>query len=584
MFKFGGLIFTNMSLRYKIIFLFILAIVLPAFLLSVVVTSISRKALKNSIYYKQREILNRLEERITSQINRHQQLLLMHKDIARVSKKEQFETVKDIFKQGDAFTEISMLDKNGREQWKYSRGGSVKALINRANRPEFLEARRGFEYISRVSLSGQRSPYLMLSIPVNRKTNVLVAKLDLDDMWQWMKEIEVGKDGQAFVVDLEGNLLAHKDSERVWAHSNFSSLPIVKDFISYRQITSENWSEYKDEKGKNVVSLYKALPKEGWAVIIQVPAKEVYKPIRKMYQNILFWTFIWTSIFLVIGYKFVSRIIDPLELLKSQTKKISQGKLDTKLDIKTGDEIEELAESFEKMALSLKDLEDLRQDLIRMIIHDLKSPLSGIMGGLDYLEMRISGTLSPDQEKIISISKKSAQNLLVMIQNLLDISKMEEGKLELRKEKFDLSKIMTERFNQFEPLLKSENKTISLEIEKDVPIIDIDGALIERVLNNLISNALHHTVNEGKIVLGLKKVGDYVEVKVSDNGSGIPEEYKDKIFEKFVQAERKRSHLRTGTGLGLTFCKMAVEAHGGKIRVESEIDKGSAFVFTLPII
>jgi signal transduction histidine kinase len=572
-----------MSLRYKIIFLFILAIVLPAFLLSVVVTSISRKALKNSIYYKQTEILGRLEERITSQINRHQQLLLMHKDIARVSKKEQLETAKDILKQGDAFTEIALLDKNGREQWKYSRSGMVKGLISRANRPEFLEARRGFEYISRVSLSGQRSPYLILSIQLKGLSNVLVAKLDLDDMWQWIKEIEVGKDGQAFVVDLQGNLIAHKDAERVWAHSNFGSLPIVKDFISYRQITSENWSEYKDEKGQNVVSLYKALPKVGWAVIIQVPAKEVYGPIRKMYQNILFWTIIWTSVFLVIGYKFVSRIIDPLELLKSQTQKISQGKLDIKLDIKTGDEIEELAGSFEKMALSLKELEDLRQDLIQMIIHDLKSPLSGIMGGLDYLEMGISGALTPDQSKIIGISKKSAQNLLVMIQNLLDISKMEEGKLELRKEKFDLSKILTERFIQFEPLLKNENKTISLNIEKDVPIIEIDGALIERVLNNLISNALHHTVNEGKIVLGLKKEGDFIEVNVSDNGSGVPEEYKDKIFEKFVQAERKRSHLRTGTGLGLTFCKMAVETHGGKIRVESELGKGSSFIFTLPI-
>ncbi|MCB4792301.1 MAG: sensor histidine kinase [Elusimicrobia bacterium] len=571
-----------MSLRYKIIFLFILAIVLPALLLSIILTSISKKALKNSIFYQQEETLNRLSDRLTSQINHNQQLLFVHKNIGRMPKAEQLLTAKEIFAQSEDFTEIALLDKNAREQWKLTRSGPVKNLAKRTTKPEFLEAYKGFEYISPVYISGQRSPYLILSIPLSPASSVLTAKLDLEKMWQWIKEIKVGQTGQAFVVDLKGNLIAHRDPERVWMHSDFSNLPIVKDFISYKQINSENWPEYKDEKGETVVSLYRPLAKFGWAVIIQIPAREVYLPVKRMYQSILFWTFVWTSIFLVVGYRFVKRIIDPLELLKSEAGKISQGKLDIKLDIKTGDEIQELAGSFEKMALSLKELEELRQDLISMIIHDLKSPLSGIMGGLDYLGSGLLGELTPEQKRIVEISNKSGQNLLIMIQNLLDIAKMEEGKLELRKEKFDIAKILLERFNQFEPLVKSENKTISADIGKDIPVIEIDGALIERVLNNLISNALHHTLKEGKIVLGLKNLDKFVEISVTDNGSGIPEEYKDKIFEKFVQIERKRVHLRTGAGLGLTFCKMAVEAHNGKIRVESEPGKGSSFILSLP--
>jgi signal transduction histidine kinase len=103
------------------------------------------------------------------------------------------------------------------------------------------------------------------------------------------------------------------------------------------------------------------------------------------------------------------------------------------------------------------------------------------------------------------------------------------------------------------------------------------------VLNNLISNAIHHTSGEGSIVIKAKKSGNFVEISVSDNGAGIPAEYIDKIFEKFVQVERKKVQLRTGAGLGLTFCKMVVEAHGGKIRVESELNKGSSFILTLPI-
>jgi signal transduction histidine kinase len=172
--------------------------------------------------------------------------------------------------------------------------------------------------------------------------------------------------------------------------------------------------------------------------------------------------------------------------------------------------------------------------------------------------------------------------MLEMIQNLLDVAKMEEGKLELRKEEFDIAAVARERKQQFETLARNEHKTISADIEKGLPKIKAEKNMIERVLNNLISNAIHHTSPEGSITISAKKLDNFVELRVSDNGVGIPAEYLEKIFEKFVQVERKKAQLRTGAGLGLTFCKMVVEAHGGKIRVESELNKGSSFIFTLP--
>ncbi|MBN1622177.1 MAG: sensor histidine kinase [Endomicrobiales bacterium] len=574
-----------MSLRYKIISLFILAIILPAFLLSIVLTSISRRSLRNSIFSQQQEILKRVTDRISSQIDRHQQLLLINRDINRLDGKQSALVAKDILKQGEAFSEIALLSLNGKEEWKYEQSGKVYSLLNRSKREEFLEARKGHEYISPVFFSGQRTPYIMLSVPASRNNGVLVAKLDLDRIWKWIREIKIGDSGHAFVVDHKGNLVAHQEPARVWAHSDFSNLQIVKDFIEYRQITPANWRQYKDERGRDVVSLYQSLPKMGWAVITQIPSREVYRPIRKMYQSVILWTFLWTTVFLFIGFRFVRRIINPISLLQSEVQKISQGKLDIHLDdIKTGDEIEELAGNFKKMAQSLKDLEQLRQDLTRMIIHDLKSPLSGIMGSLDYLETGMMGELNKEQKTVVELAKKSSENLLVMIQNMLDVAKMEEGKLTLRKEKFDMAKLLIGRQRQFEALTKRENKTISVDIEKDIPtFVEIEGQLIERVLNNLISNAINHTTTGGQITLGVKKAGNFLEVKVSDTGVGVPPEYKDKIFEKFVHVERKQAKLRTGVGLGLTFCKMTVEAHGGAIRVESELNKGSAFIFTLPL-
>lgn len=578
-----------MSLRYKILSLFILAIILPALLVSIIITTISRHYIADSIFDQQKEVLKRVADRISSQIDRHQQLLFIYRDISSSPGRNKLSAAKEIFSHGSAFSEIAILNSGGQELWKYSRSGPVRRLVNRSKRGEYQSIKSGQSFISSVFFTAKRSPYIILSVPLlNRPVSlrgeaiVVVAKLDLSQMWQWISEIKIGETGHVFVVEKNGNLIAHREPERVWAHSDFGNLPVVRDFINRQESSPDRWSEYRDERGEKVVALYQSLPKLNWAVISQIPYKEVYAPVGKMNRSIILWTLFWTGVFLFIGLKFVQRITNPLAILQSGVQKISRGKLDIKLDIRTGDEIEELALNFEKMACALKQLEELRQDLIRMIIHDLKSPLSGIMGGLDYLESGLLGEFTPEQKKIISVAKKSSETMLVMIQNLLDIAKMEEGKLELRKDKADIANILKERKTQFEALASSEGKFLSLEIGQNLEQVEMDSHLIERVINNLLTNALNHTPRGGKINLKLRKLDNCVEVSVSDNGVGIPSEYLDKIFEKFVQVSRKQAHLRTGAGLGLTFCKMVVETHGGQIRVESEMNKGSSFIFTLP--
>ena len=173
--------------------------------------------------------------------------------------------------------------------------------------------------------------------------------------------------------------------------------------------------------------------------------------------------------------------------------------------------------------------------------------------------------------------------MLVMIQNLLDVAKMEEEKLELRKEPVDIAALILDRLQHFEALAVTEKKTITASVDKSIPPVNMDKSLIERVINNLLTNALHHTSSGGVIKLGVKNSDGFAEVTIADNGEGIPEEYREKIFEKFVQVKKKQAHLRTGTGLGLTFCKMVVETHGGSIRVDSELGKGSAFIFKIPM-
>ena len=411
---------------------------------------------------------------------------------------------------------------------------------------------------------------------------MLVARMELDQLWQWISQVKIGESGYAFVVDRKGNLLAHPDTERVWAHSNFSNLPIVKDYMNNTQPASETWSGYTDERGRKVVALYEAMPTLGWAAVIQTPSEEVYRPIYKMYAGIVFWTLLWIAAFSFLGYGIVQRIVHPITILQDGAQLISQGKLDIKLDIHTGDEIEALGHNFEKMAQGLKQLNQLREDLVRMIVHDLKSPLSGIMGSLDFLGSGMLGEMTDEQQAIITNAKKSSENLLGMIQNLLDVARMEEGKMDLHRQDVDLKSVLEERRTQMEALATTERKTITVEAAVKSARVHVDRNLIERVINNLISNALHHTSGGGHIRLSLKSLPGSYEVAVADNGVGVPKEYLDKIFEKFVQVKRAEAKLRTGAGLGLTFCRMAVEAHGGNIRVESELNKGSSFIFSVP--
>ena len=175
--------------------------------------------------------------------------------------------------------------------------------------------------------------------------------------------------------------------------------------------------------------------------------------------------------------------------------------------------------------------------------------------------------------------------MLTLVQNLLDVARLEEGKLNLNRESFSPKEWMEGIIATYQPVAEAGKKRITLTVEENLPALKADRALLSRVMNNLLSNALRHTpIGTGEVIITLNHRAEQLSVEVRDNGQGIPLEYQTRIFEKFVQVERKRAHLRTGTGLGLTFCKMVVDAHGGRIYVQSVPNEGSAFTFLIPVV
>jgi signal transduction histidine kinase len=221
-----------------------------------------------------------------------------------------------------------------------------------------------------------------------------------------------------------------------------------------------------------------------------------------------------------------------------------------------------------------------RDDLTNMIVHDLRSPLTIVTGYIDALTRMTSGKLTPTEAKYIAQAQRGADNMRDMITTLLDVSRLEAGQMPLHLEPHDINQIAREAATRFTPLL--QRRTLHCDVTSAPLIVSCDAGVVLRILENLISNALKFTKPDGTICLEVERTGGAATVAVRDDGLGIPFDQQQHIFEKFGQTDTG-AKKKNSTGLGLAFCRMAVEAHSGKIDVQSEPGKGSTFRFTLPI-
>jgi two-component system, NtrC family, sensor histidine kinase KinB len=226
------------------------------------------------------------------------------------------------------------------------------------------------------------------------------------------------------------------------------------------------------------------------------------------------------------------------------------------------------------------NLEKLRDDLTHMIVHDLKNPLTGITASVDLFLSGTLGTLSEDQTKFLKTIQISSKKLTNLIMDILDVRKLEENKIDLKIVTFPVEDLVR-NVDWVNDSAKKDNKKVEINTEKDL-LVKGDANILTRVVENLLSNAIKHTPASGEIKLNIKKSNHDILVEVVDTGEGIPAKYLDHVFERFFKVEDQTMKTKLDTGLGLTFCKMAIEAHGGKIGVESAVGKGSRFYFTLP--
>jgi len=227
----------------------------------------------------------------------------------------------------------------------------------------------------------------------------------------------------------------------------------------------------------------------------------------------------------------------------------------------------------------LRKLEALKDNLTHMIVHDMRSPLMVITLGLEIFIRQSASKLDAPEMELVLNAAGSAGRLADMISALLDISRLESGKMPLHLEECDLAGLTGEVLES----LKHLRPGCRLELaQQEATKVQCDRELMRRVLCNLGTNAVKFLPENGRVVFDIQKEASGIKVLIRDNGPGIPHEYHEKIFEKFEQVGVHQQQKVKSTGLGLTFCKLAIEAHGGKIGLESEVGQGSTFWFTLP--
>jgi signal transduction histidine kinase len=239
----------------------------------------------------------------------------------------------------------------------------------------------------------------------------------------------------------------------------------------------------------------------------------------------------------------------------------------------------------ERAYTNLREAEGLRDDLTNMIVHDLRNPLTAITANLDLITKTSNDpAYASAAPRFLASARAAGQRMMGMIDDLLNVGKFEAGELRPGTAPLYLPTLLVEKESVYRLQAERDQKTITIQAPPELPTIRGDAELISRVIDNLVSNALKYTSSGGHIDIKVEQKDHALLVQVRDDGQGIPPEYHQRIFDKFVQVtDAQGRSLRQGTGLGLAFCRLAVEAHKGKIWVESVEGQGSAFMFTLPM-
>lgn len=288
------------------------------------------------------------------------------------------------------------------------------------------------------------------------------------------------------------------------------------------------------------------------------------------------------AFFLALGFTYiVSQLLSrPMVQMEQATRKIAKGDLETRLEVRSSDEIGTLATAINDLAEDLQHYRDTRQEFFANISHELRTPITYLEGYAKVLTDELYDT-EDEKKQYLNIIYQESMRLHHLIHDLFELSKMEEGKISLTLEWVDLNELIDQSVNKVQLKVKEKGLSLQYKCSGEPSLAHIDGLRMEQVILNLLENAIRYT-EKGEIRVLLTGDGNGNRIEIEDTGIGIPEDELPYIFERFYRVEKSRSRELGGTGLGLAIVKKLVELQGGSIQVSSKLGIGTRFAINLP--
>jgi signal transduction histidine kinase len=469
----------------------------------------------------------------------------------------------------------------------------------------------GKSYFGPVSFSEGTGPYMNIVVPIERYAGnvigVLYAAIDLKHVGQVISNVRVGDAGYAYLATGDGQLIGHRDLSLVLQKRRLESADRMKAGGGTDLDTGKpNAFVGRNIEGYKVIASYASLPGLGWTVFVEQPIDEIYAPLYASLLRTSGAFMVALGAALLATFLVRRRVVRPLEALRRGVGQIRSGDLTARLDIRTGDEIEALADEFNEMAAHLNDayatlerkvMERTRElsagneklaaasehksRFLANVNHELRTPLSSIIGYARLLRRETAGQITSMQEENLTDLLRNAERLLGMIDGLLDLAKIEAGKVDVQIAPVHVAEVIQDAVTTIEPMLDGQPIRIIPEVPAAMPRVSTDREKLRQIVINLLGNAVKFT-DRGEIRISAFQENGHFKVAVADTGIGIERGDLDRIFDEFDRGRLASAGSYRGTGLGLAIVKRLVDLLGGSVAVESELGKGSTFTVILP--
>jgi signal transduction histidine kinase/CheY-like chemotaxis protein len=504
-----------------------------------------------------------------------------------------------LLRQVPALTEIVQLDATGREQFRTSREAPdvIESHIDRSQETAFIEAMANKIYYGPVYFIEESQPYMTIAMAgIRPEFGVIVGQVNLTFIWDVVSHIQVGKHGQAYVVDEAERLIAHPDISQVLRKTDMSALAQVQAArVAKSNGLPDQPLQGVDIGGRRVLSAYAEVTPPGWLVFAELPIDEAYAPLydSALRSGVIILVALVLAIFA--GLFLARRMVVPIRALRDGAVRIGSGDLGQRLSIKTGDELEALGDQFNAMAARLQEsyaglegkveertrqLEAANQAKSRFVAaasHDLRQPLHA----LGLFVAQLHGKLrAAERSQIISRIEEALSAMNQLFSALLDISKLDAGATTVNVTVFPVAQLLAHAETTFAGAARE--KMLSFRAMPSDAWVRSDFILLEQIVFNLITNALRYT-RSGGVLIGCRKRGDQLRIEVWDSGIGIPPDQHDKIFGEFYRLGEPDRDRRAGLGLGLAIVDRLCRLLNHPIEVKSTVGKGSVFAVTIPL-